>query len=449
MDWDTVSNKSTKKRSRISPPLFQTLRWRLLGSYLLVMTAILVISDVAIYEFFAESLYQQADRRLLDLADAAGHSLHVLKENPRALDRVDYRFDGDGDLDIPWQNLRQNGQSIEWFNERKQRLTHAGTLNLKKFPMIEGFQTLYLQKNGETIELRTVTIAIPETAADRSTIAGYVRAGESGEAIEAVLGNLRLGFYAGGIGAFGLIALGGLWLTGQSLKPIVRNYRQLEQFTADASHELRGPITTIKASAEVLQTHPERIHPTDAGKIQGILSASEQMSRLVEDLLLLARVDSSPRTMDRGDAIPLDELLEDTIDFLDLKAENKEQTLQFLVVRPVSVRGNPARLQRLFSNLIDNAIKYTPDRGKITVTLDRVDKFALVRVEDTGIGIAREHIPLVFDRFWREESARSYQDGSGLGLAICQSIVRDIGGEITVSSQVGAGSCFQVRLPIA
>ncbi|WP_216454929.1 sensor histidine kinase, partial [Arcanobacterium phocae] len=194
------------------------------------------------------------------------------------------------------------------------------------------------------------------------------------------------------------------------------------QFTADASHELRGPITTIKASAEVIRTHPERIHPADAGKIQGILSASEQMSRLVEDLLLLARVDSAPRqSIERGDAIPLDELLEDAIDFLELKAEEKEQTLQFQVFQPVSVRWNPARLQRLFSNLIDNAIKYTPDGGKITVTLDRNDKFALVRIEDTGIGIAKEHIPLVFDRFWREESARSYQDGSGLGLAICRS----------------------------
>ena len=113
------------------------------------------------------------------------------------------------------------------------------------------------------------------------------------------------------------------------------------------------------------------------------------------------------------------------------------------------IKGNLAQLRRLFSNLLENALQYTPDGGVVTVSIVRRDRFVTICVEDTGIGIAPEHILLVFDRFFRAEKARSQPEaGLGLGLAIAQGLAHRHGGEITVSSRLGVGTCFRVRLPV-
>jgi signal transduction histidine kinase len=243
--------------------------------------------------------------------------------------------------------------------------------------------------------------------------------------------------------------MGGMGLTRQAIKPIEESYQQLKQFTADASHELRTPLTAIKTSVQVLQTHPERIHPDDADKLQGIVSATDQMSRLVEDLLWLARHDSTlEMPLKKAMTIPLEELLEDVIDFFDLKAETKDISLKFNNYTPVSVTGEPSQLRRLFSNLLDNAIKYTNHGGSVTVSLDKIDKCAVVSIQDTGIGIANDDLPFVFNRFWREDSARCHQEGTGLGLAIAKAITQYHGGTISVTSTLGVGTNFNVRLPI-
>jgi signal transduction histidine kinase len=183
---------------------------------------------------------------------------------------------------------------------------------------------------------------------------------------------------------------------------------------------------------------------------EAIASATNQMARLVEDLLLLARTDATTATPTQAwNAIPLEELLEDAIEFLEPKAEAKDISLKFNWKTSVSVMGDAAQLIRLFSNLVENALQYTPSGGVVTLSLRQIDKFAIVSVEDTGIGIDPEHLPLIFDRFWRADRARSYRsEGSGLGLAIGQAIAVRHGGDITVSSQLGVGSCFKVRLPV-
>ena len=111
--------------------------------------------------------------------------------------------------------------------------------------------------------------------------------------------------------------------------------------------------------------------------------------------------------------------------------------------------GDKAQLSRLFSNLLENALQYTPEGGKVSLTLSKHNRFALVKVRDTGIGISPEQIPKVFDRFWRADKARSRREGgTGLGLSIVQTIAQRHGGKITVTSEVNVGSCFEVRIPI-
>jgi two-component system OmpR family sensor kinase len=224
---------------------------------------------------------------------------------------------------------------------------------------------------------------------------------------------------------------------------------QLKQFTADASHELRNPLTAIRASIAVMQSHPERIHPADAEKLQAIASASTQMSQLVEDLLLLARMDRQIPDRQTWQVIALDELLEDLVTLYSDRAAEKHIDLTLKLDANANIQGDAPQLQRLFTNLIANGLQYTSAKGTVTVILNRHAAQAIVKVQDTGIGIAPDQLPHLFDRFWRADQARSHHDsGAGLGLAIAQAIAQRHGGEISVQSETGQGSTFTVRLPL-
>lgn len=278
---------------------------------------------------------------------------------------------------------------------------------------------------------------------------GYVQVGALTKDIETELNRLLAGLGVGGVSAVILIGGTGWWLTQRSLQPMERSMQQLQQFTADASHELQNPLTAIKTAIEVMQSHPERIHPVDQPKLSAIASATHQMTHLVEDLLLLARTDANSSSLASKLPIPLDELLEDLLEFFQPQAIAKQLCLQAIWSGEVLVLGDAAQLRRLFANLLDNALHYTPDRGMVRVTMQPCDAHVVVTIKDTGIGIASAHLSKVFDRFWQADQARSWrEDGTGLGLAIAQAIAEAHNGKITVTSQVGVGSCFRVQLPI-
>ncbi len=426
--------------------MFQALRWRLLSSYIGVMVAILGTSTITMYQFVAYNLYQNLDRELITLADAARHNLEPIKKNPNAINhKLSQSFDNDGDLDIPWQNMRESNQSIEWFDTDGKLIGKAG----KEFILLPFAKTFRTVQQGR---IRTLTMPVyPSRVKNQNIqqIQGYIRVSESTEKLEAELNRLLWGLSLGGVISLTLTALGSLWLTRQSLLPIEQSFQQLKQFTADASHELRSPLTAIKTSVEVMQDYPDTI-PVNAKKLAIIASATNQMARLVEDLLLLARTDAASSTPAiEWLSIPLDELLEDLVDLLSQQAEAKEINIRLDVSDEVFVKGDAAQLKRLFSNLLENALQYTPVKGNVNISIDKRERFVFVTVQDTGIGIAKEHVRLVFQRFWRADQARSRRDGgSGLGLAIACAIAQRHGGEITVSSEVGIGSCFYVCLPI-
>lgn len=451
MAWDTDLIKTSKHP-------FNHLRWRLLLSYLGVMMAILGSSTLAVYEFFATSLYTQLDHQLLTLADAGIHGLEAVKESSGESqaenddDEDDHdneaiapRLDNDGDLDIPWQNFRQPAQGIEWFDRQGNLLAKQGRL----FPAVPLIPRTSNQDSGHTVTggIRTLTWVAHEHDREDLEIEGYVRVSQSTEAVEAVLAKLRWGMMLGGLIAASLTAVGGMWLTDQSLKPIEDSFKQLQQFTADASHELRSPLTAIKTSVDVMLSHPERIHPADVKKFDVIASALKQMIRLVEDLLILARNNQNTHPSE-WIALPLEEVLEDLVELWLPQATAKGIILRSDLVTPATIQGNAFLLQRLFANLLENALNYTPSGGTVTVSLQQQDNWITVSIQDTGIGIAPEHLPLVFDRLWRADKARTRRaGGSGLGLAIAKSIAEQHQGQILVTSQISIGSCFQVLLP--
>ncbi|WLT39661.1 HAMP domain-containing histidine kinase [Synechocystis sp. B12] len=361
------------------------------------MIAINFVSSFLVYQFFAHILYQQLDQKLNLLADSAAHSLEIIEEDSNTNIRHHRFLDEDDDLDLSWQGLQQPSQTIEWFNENRQLLGSSGKKNdFQNNNFTLGFITL-----PESPPVRVLVIAVYEQEnSELKEIKGYIRVTESTESIANLLSKLSAGFLIGSFASFGLIGLGGMWLTQQALKPLAKSYDQLQQFTGDASHELRSPLTAIKTSAQVLQSHPERIHPQDIEKINNIIGATNQMGRLVEDLLLLARTDNELDLLPQQTVlIPLEELLEDIITFEEIKAEQKNIQLQFSCLNKSLVKGNIFQLQRLFTNLIDNAIKYTNMAGNVNISLKNLDPWVIITVEDTGIGIKKSNFPLFLTVF--------------------------------------------------
>ncbi len=242
--------------------------------------------------------------------------------------------------------------------------------------------------------------------------------------------------------------IGGAILTRQAMEPIEESFQRLKQFTADASHELRSPLMAIKMNAELALEYPEEIGPKDVEKFSAIASATNQMTRLTEDLLFLARNDKVKHR--NWEALNLTSILENLVHLYKPQAEAKKINFKSQLIENLYLRGDAVELTRLFTNLIENALYYTPSRGIIEIKTSLVGSNIYINVQDTGVGIAPEHIDKVFERFWRADRSRSYHSGgAGLGLAIAQAIAQHHGGLITVTSQLGIGSCFAVRLPVS
>lgn len=431
--------------NRFRNPLFQGLRWRLLLSYLLVMAAILAVFSVQVYVFVSRRLYAQIDAELQTLAQSAALSLSDIKQEGKPyLDKVDK---------VPWRDIfNRDRHSLEWFTADGRLLARKGAITLHLPPKLRE-QNIVVRaiREEKSFQVRAFTISVHSDAdvLRRPVLVGYIRASQSIAPVEKAQLRLLWGLGVGGIIALGLVGIGGLWLTEYSLKPVEQSFLRLKQFTADASHELRTPLTVIKTSVEVMMNHPERVHPKDAKKLAAISSATAQMNRLVEDLLFLARTDTSiPTARREWTRVALDEVLKDLVDFLEPSAQSQGIKLVTQGIIPMTLVGDAMQLARLFSNLLRNAVSYTSSGGTVTLSVARTNQVTIISVEDTGIGISKEQIPYIFNRFYRVDKHRARrQGGLGLGLAIAQSIAQLHKGKITIQSQVGVGSCFRVHLP--
>jgi two-component system heavy metal sensor histidine kinase CusS len=226
-----------------------------------------------------------------------------------------------------------------------------------------------------------------------------------------------------------------------------RSFLEIRRFTADASHELRTPLAIIRTEAEVaLDKHLSPAEHRDL--LGGILEECERLTRLIEQLLALAREDAGAGAV-AFQPIELSALIQQVVEDMRPLAEAQGLTILVEVDGPLPISGEESRLQQVFYNLLDNAIKYTPAAGTITVRVERTDRGVVVTVHDTGIGIPPEHLPHVFDRFYRVDKARSRAEGgTGLGLSIAQCIIAAHGGRIELASTPGHGTTCTVALPL-
>jgi heavy metal sensor kinase len=224
------------------------------------------------------------------------------------------------------------------------------------------------------------------------------------------------------------------------------SFTEIRRFTADASHELRTPLTAIRAETEVA-LRQELTLPEQQLILASVLEECERLTRLTEQLLSLSREDAGLCQPARED-VELGHLIEQAVETMRPAAEKKNLRLNSFKNGRMLVSGDETRLRQVLYNLLDNAIKYTPEGGSIEVRLRPEQAKAVMTIHDTGIGISSEHIPRVFDRFYRVDKARSReQGGTGLGLSIARSIVQSHNGQIDVVSRPGEGTTFTIRLP--
>ncbi len=408
--------------------MFQEIRYRLLLSYLLVLASTLGIFALGVRVIFTRSLTQQLIDKLTALGQEAAANVEL--ENRRIKIESDFIV----------QDLIDKNQALQWFDTQGNSITQQGkfVLNLP-FSKNESVQ-------AQTDKIRIQGVTLPIIGSDDGQRIGYVRVSQSLEEFDETLQKLDWGIGIGIVAALLLSGVGGVILTRQAMQPIEESFQRLKQFTADASHELRSPLMAIKSNAAVALKYSEGMRETDQEKFLAIASATSQMTRLTEDLLLLARSDKIAQQ--NWQIVNLTSILKDLWQRYQPQAEAKQINLKIALNDSLSLLGDAVELSRLFNNLIENALCYTPSGGVVTIKSQRVVSYLSISVQDTGIGIAPEHLEKVFERFWRAEQSRSYwHGGSGLGLAIAFAIAENHGGSITVTSQLGIGSCFTVCLP--
>ena len=329
-------------------------------------------------------------------------------------------------------------------------LFNPNNLDLPLNPDQEAFQTA-LAKGSD---LRTITL----DDGRRARLLTYRLTRSDGPAAlqlvrelsdqDQVLNQLFVGLITLGTFSMALVGATSWWLAGRALRPAQEAWERQQRFIASASHELRAPLTLIRASAEVALRDLPPDESDQRALLHDVLAESDHMRRLVDDLLTLTRLDSGQLT-----------LTKETIDLTALLASIQRQAARLGEQRGVAVeladvgglvQADTERLQQVLLIALDNALRYTPPGGRITLAATPMERTVPIRIADTGCGIAPEHLPHIFERFYRADPARGRENGNaGLGLSIAKGLVEAMGGRIAVESTVGVGTTVVISLPRA
>jgi heavy metal sensor kinase len=450
----------------------KSIRFRLTIWYLAVLVGLLLLFGMMAYFMLSHSLYQSLDNSLMTNALALEDSLDI--ENGQV---------NLGDTEQPGELVLVYGvdgsllQGLSWGVE----VPHVDTLVAQALESHASFLTAQTA-SGQGIRLYVAPFS------DQPGISAIV-VGRSTEGVTDVLGNFETILIIAGLATLALAGGGGFFMARRVLKPVERIRQTAEeigerdlsrrievagkdelgrlastlnqmigrleaafsrqrQFTADASHELRTPLAIVQAES-TLSLRKKRTLDDYRKSLELISQEAGHMSAIVGKLLHLARIDAGKDQV-KFERINLKELLTDLSSDIEVLAREKGIEFKLAPLEDLTVEGDKLKLEQLFMNLLENAIKYTPSGGSISASIVRGDKTAVIAIKDTGIGISKEHIPHLFERFYRVDKARSRAEGgAGLGLAICKHIAEVHHGKIEVESQVDKGSTFSVFIPIS
>ena len=458
-----------------------TLRFRLTFWYTVLLALVLVIFALVFRAFVANTLYNELEDTIRSQTEQV---VQILQSN------------------IDPSRARIPSAIVLSSQAMAQATTVTGSIvestpNTMGLPMPLPVSVLERNLAGEPVlydtvfEGKPVRVYSSPVRTSNGQIVATVQVALQLQPIIETLEIIRLALLAGGGLALLLAAIGGAVISGRTLRPL-RNFTETanhivtaqdlqerlvapdphdevgqlaetfnkmlerldilfntqQQLVADVSHELRTPLATIQGNLDLLRRGAAKDPSMLQESMDAMNSEVARMSRLVRDLLLLAESDAGAPLQLRP--VELDTLLLEIYREGMLIANNRLK-MRLGHEDQAVIQGDPDRLKQLLLNLVNNAIAYTPDGGTVTLCLHRrPDNWVRVAVADTGVGIAPEDLPHIFDRFWRQDKARSRKlGGSGLGLSIAKSIVEAHGGRISVESELGKGTTFEVLLPLA
>ena len=285
--------------------------------------------------------------------------------------------------------------------------------------------------DGPQGEVRVVSVPVRGKS---GRVIAVVQAAQSRWIVEETVEQLLTVLVPVGLASLLLAGVGGLLMSRRAMRPVRDSFRRQRAFVADASHELKTPLALVKIGAEVIQRHPT--DPENEEVIGDQLSEIDRMNELLSDLLLLARLDAGRLDVDDK---PFD---------LSVVAAEEGVRLEVEVPERLPARGDPAKTGQILGALLDNALRYTPEGGSVTIRGRHLDGLTQASVADTGPGIPPEHLDRVFDRFYRVEEARSRAGGgTGLGLSIARDLARAQGGGLITENAPDGGAIFRLSLP--
>jgi signal transduction histidine kinase len=439
--------------------LFNLTRWRLTSWYAGVMGVILSLCGVAFYQMMAQAHWQTLHQELESVAGTLHDGLEPVLRQPGHMEpRVEQLLPGLclQPANCPEQSdtsdrhilgaVQQEGYYVRFLDQSGRMVATVGH-QPEGLPFRGGTELWQTLQDLDGDRYHQISLLL-KTENHRPW--GYMQVGRSLREFDNHLANTRFVLLLGLPMAMLLVSGASWWLAGLVMQPVYQSYQQIQQFTADAAHELRTPLAASRATVESVLEMDDLSVSEARSTLKAVERQNSRLSQLVQDLLLLSRMDLRVLTS-KHQSCCLNTLIRDLVDEFEAMAISADISLKtdVRVAQPLYVLGDEEQLYRLVANLTTNAIQYTPRGGKVTVILNREDTYALIQVQDTGIGIAPEEQSRIFERFYRVSSDRSRQTGgAGLGLPIARAIAQVHHGSLQVQSQQGKGSTFTVRLPL-
>ena len=464
--------------------LFTSIRSKLTAWYILLLGVILVLFSVLLFFFLSKRLYESVDSSLTVSARIVARSTQI--NNSRT----------------PFPGLDLFFDQFMGFGTNKSYKIYDGSGNIgslsrnfdgSQFPLtqraysaaLEGgtsYETFFISDNHP---IRVVTMPVIKGVKLRN----LVQVGTSLKVVVDTLNNLQIILWTAVPALLLLTALIGRFIASRALKPVANitqtakdigaganisqripvpevkdeigqlaltfnsmmdrlesSFIQMRQFSSDASHELRTPLTVLKGQGELAlgkERKPEEYQEVISSNLEEV----QYMSKVLEDLFLLSKSDENQITLD-DESVDLKLLVEEVCKHAEIIGSEKNIKIGIAYLEKVYVYGDPIRLRQMIWNVIVNGIKYTHPGGEVKISVEGKRDTALITVQDNGIGISKEDLPLIFNRFYRVDKARSRQEGgTGLGLSICKFIADAHKGTIHIESKLGEGTKFKISLP--
>ena len=464
---------------------FKSIRSRLTAWYILLLGIILILFSIFLNYFLSKRLYESVDNSLTVSATVVATSAVMkFKRSPLpGLDQFFEQFMGTSNLNKFYRIYDGSGNIG----------SRSNNIDASKFPLSqEAYADALSGTNSyETflvdgkLPIRVITMPILR----EKKLVNLVQVGTSLEAVKETLRNLRIFLLTAVPSVLVFATLFARFLARRALKPISKiiktardigqgqelsqripvfkvqdelgqlaltfnemmdrlenSFAQMRQFSSDASHELRTPLTVLQGQNELVLSKlrdPKEYQEVIISNLEEI----KYMSKVLEDLFVLSRSDENQILLNYK-RMDLRDLVEEVCRHAEILAEEKDISIVIAFLEQVKINGDEVRLRQMVWNILHNGIKYTQPGGELKVSLLEESGFALLSIQDTGIGIPEKDLPFIFDRFYRVDKARSKDEGgSGLGLSICKHIAEAHKGKIEVESKPGLGTRFKIHIP--